>query len=59
MAEKIKLQRPPPAYEDSSMKGQTTELIEVVQERMMHVPAQRERRYITEGTQTENIIFRQ
>ena len=59
MAEIIELQRPPPVYEDSSLKSQTTELIEVVQEKMMHVPAQRERRYITEATQTENVVFRQ
>ena len=56
--ELIKLYLPPPPYEDSSMKGQTTELIEVVQEGMIRVPAQRERRYITEAIQTQNAVFR-
>ena len=59
MVEIIELQRPPPPYEDSCMKGQTTELVEVVQEGMMRVPAQRDRHDITEATQTENVVFRQ
>ena len=58
MAEIIELQRPPPAYEHSSLKGQTTELVEVVQERMASVPVQRERQYITEATQIEYMVFR-
>ena len=58
MGELIKLYLPPPPYEDRSLKGQTTELVEVVQEGMIRVPAQREGHNITEATQTQNAAFR-
>ena len=54
----IELQRPPPGYEHSYMQGQTTELEEVVQERIASVPAQRDRQYIREATQIEYMMFR-
>ena len=56
MADEInQLQRPSPACEDNSLKGQATGIIEVVQERMVYVPARAGRHYATEMIKTRNV----
>ena len=49
------LQSRSPAYEDSSLKGQTSGLIELVQERMVYVSARAGRHYAIEMIRTRSV----